>query len=192
MMLSPVVRSTLSVLTAVFLLAGCAAEPRSTRAESAAMWEHFPTLDALVQASDVVVRAEVMSRSGIEKVDYGSPRGKQLTYTDTNVSVEKYVRGSGPNRIVIRQLGSTDNGGTNFADLPLIKPGSKVLLFLNDITADPRNLSSQPLFMIVSPEGLYEIYGNRLITVALGTEVTDAADKTPLDAFERMVESAAK
>jgi hypothetical protein len=65
------------------------------------------------------------------------------------------------------------------------------VLFLNDISSDPRNRSGQPLFQIVSPEGLYEIHDNRLITVALGTEVTNTADKTPLDVFERMIENAA-
>lgn len=46
--------------------------------------------------------------------------------------------------------------------------------------------------MVVSPEGLYEILGNRLITVALGHEVTNTADKTPLDVFEQMIDAAAR
>ena len=31
------------------------------------------------------------------------------------------------------------------------------------------------------------IYGNRLLTVAVGHNVTDTADKTPRDAFEEMI-----
>jgi hypothetical protein len=191
-MSNSMLRFVLSSLMVALLVASCAAAPQSTRAESAAMWDHFSTLDALIRASDVVIRAQVTGRAGVEYVDYGSRVGNKLTYTDSSLTVEKYLRGGGANRIVIRQLGSDDGRGSNFADLPLVKPGSRVVLFLNDISSDPRNRSGQPLFQIVSPEGLYEIHDNRLITVALGTEVTNTADKTPLDVFERMIENAAK
>lgn len=189
-------RTFVSLLTAsvfaVGLLTGCASEPRSSHAESSAVWDHHGTLAELLQASDVVVRARVIERARAEGIDYGSSRSKLLYYTDTRVGVDKYLKGTGASTLTVRQMGNADIEGASFADLPILSPGTQVLLFLNDITSDPKNLTGQPLFMIVSPEGLYQVVDNRLITVALGTEVTNTADKTAADVFERIVEAAAR
>jgi hypothetical protein len=174
-------------------LASCTSEPKSSRAHSSALWEHHETVGALVSGSDVVIRATVLKRAGLQTVDYGSVRGGPLIYTDTLVSVEKYLKGTGASELVIRQLGSVDSSGaSSFPDLPILRGQSRVLLFLKDVTSNPQNVSGAPLYGIVSPEGLYEIFGNPLVTVALGHEVTDTADRTPLDAFERLIEAAAK
>jgi hypothetical protein len=186
------VKVLLLVLLVTGTLASCASEPKSSRALSSALWDHHETLAALVSGSDVVVRATVLKRAGLQTVDYGSVRGGLLTYTDTLVTVEKYLKGSGASELVIRQLGSVDSSGASLPDLPILRGQSRVLLFLRDLTTDPKNVSGAPLYGIVSPEGLYEIFGNRLVTVALGHEVTDTADRTPLDEFERLIEAAAR
>lgn len=179
----------LIAVLAVVSLASCASAPKSSYAESAALWEYYDTLPALVQASDIVVRARVVERMAVRAIDYGSIRGK-IYYTDTRVAVEKYLKGTGSPEIVIRQIGNADIAGASLPDLPVLRGQARVLLFLKDVTADSRNETGSSLYSIVSPEGLYEVYGARLVTVALGHNVTDTADKTPLDAFEQMIEAA--
>jgi hypothetical protein len=45
---------------------------------------------------------------------------------------------------------------------------------------------------VVAPEGQYEVVGNRVITVALGTPVPDAAAKLRLDEFEAAISAATR
>jgi hypothetical protein len=77
-------------------------------------------------------------------------------------------------------------------EMPVLKPGSRAVLFLKDITNSRKPEQSRATFAVVAPEGQYEVVGNRVITVALGTPVPDAAAKLRLDEFEAAISAATR
>ncbi|HET7701555.1 MAG TPA: hypothetical protein VFM06_11895 [Candidatus Limnocylindria bacterium] len=181
-----VVSATLGAVVLVFASA-CDQVPQSTHAESAAMWQRHETLEALVEASDVIVRARVIDNAEVYSVGSGSARNLPIYFTDTRVAVERLLKGVAPQELLVWQTGRAGDPGNSFADLPILKPGSRVLLFLTNISSDPNHGRGKVKFAIVSPDGLYEIHSDRLVTVALGTNVTNEAAVSTLQAFEARV-----
>lgn len=88
------------------------------------------TLPEMVRTADSVVVARVMRQSQHINGPMASARPK--VYTDSNLKVERVLRGSRPANIMLSQLGGTFDGNTLVVDeLPKLSPGERLILFLD-------------------------------------------------------------
>jgi hypothetical protein len=185
-------RLYLSLLALVTLLVACApSEPKSMQTMRVGLWDGYATLDGLVAASDVVVRVTVIDGNSYS-LQPGAAKSLLNWYTDTRVTVEKELKGSAPNEFIVLQTGLVGESSTMWPEMPVLRPGSRAVLFLKDITKSHKPEQSRATFAVVVPEGQYEIVGDRVITVVLGTPVPDAAAKQRLDEFEAAISAAAR
>lgn len=186
-------RFYLSLLVAVTLLIACTSEPQSTHTMRQGLWDFsgYATLADLVSGSDLVVRVEVIDANGYS-LQLGAAKSVLNWYTDTKVTVEKVLKGSAPSEVIVLQTGLFGEPSTMWPEMPVLKPGSRAVLFLKDITNSRKPEQSRATFAVVAPEGQYEVVGNRVITVVLGTPVPDAASKQRLDEFEAAISAATR
>lgn len=149
-------------------------------------WDGYESLDQLVAGSDVVVRVKVVDGTGYS-VQPGAAKSLLNWYTDTRVTVEKVLKGNPPSELIVLQTGLLGEPSTMWPEMPILKPGARAVLFLKDITNSRKPEQSKATSAVVAPEGQYEVVGNRVITVNLGTPVPDAAAKLRLDEFEAAI-----
>jgi hypothetical protein len=173
------------------LLSACTSEPRSTNTMRQGLWDGYATLGNLVAASDVVVRVKVIDGRSYSLLP-GAAKSQLNWYTDARMAVERVLKGSAQNEIVVLQMGLVGEPATMWPEMPVLKPGARAVLFLKDITNSRKPDQSRATFAVVGPEGQYEVVGNRLITVVLGTPVPDAIDKMRLDELEAAITAAAR
>jgi hypothetical protein len=178
-------------MLAVTLLVACTPEPQSTNTMRQGLWDGYATLGDLVVASDLVVRVKVIDGRGYSLLP-GAAKSQLNWYTDARMTVERVLKGSAPSEIVVLQMGLVGEPSTMWPEMPVLKPGARAVLFLKDITNSRKPDQSRATFAVVAPEGHYEVVGNRLITVVLGTPVPDAIDRMRLDEFEAAITAAAR
>lgn len=142
-------------------------------------------------ASDLVVRVKVINGRGYS-LQPGAAKSQLNWYTDARMTVETVLKGSAPIEIVVLQMGLVGEPSTMWPEMPVLRPGARAVLFLRDITNSRKPDQSRATFAVVAPEGQYEVVGNRLITVVLGTPVPDTVDKLRLDEFEAAITAAAR
>jgi hypothetical protein len=184
-------RFQLSVLIALTLLVACNPEPQSTQVMRQGLWDGYATLGDLVAGSDLVVRVKVIEGRGYSLLP-GAAKSQLNWYTDNRVTVERVLKGSAPSEVIVLQMGLVGEPSTMWPEMPVLKPGARAVLFLKDITNSRKPDQSRATFAVAGPEGQYEVVGNRLITVVLGTPVPDAVDKMRLDEFEAAITAAAR
>jgi hypothetical protein len=185
-------RFCVCLLVAVALVGACApSEPQSTHTMRQGHWDGYATLDGLVAASDLVVRVKVIDASGYS-LQPGAAKSLLNWYTDTRVAVEKVLKGSAPSEVIVLQTGLMGEPSTMWPEMPVLKPGARAVLFLKDITTSRKPEQSRATFAVVAPEGQYEVFGDRVITVVLGTPVPDAAAKLRLNEFEDAISAATR
>ena len=92
------------LFVAVSVLVACAPEPQSTQTMRAGDWFGYATLDELVAASDLVVRVTVIEADSYS-LQPGAAKSRLNWYTDTRVSVEKALKGSAPNEVIVLHTG---------------------------------------------------------------------------------------
>ena|SRR5688572_17518313 len=184
-------RFDLSLLLAVALLVACTPEPQSTHTMIQGFWDRYATLGDLVAASDLVVRVKVTDGRGHSLLP-GAAKSQLNWYTDTRVAVEKVLKGSAPSEVIVLQMGLVGEPATMWPEMPVLKPGARAVLFLKDIANSRKPDQSRATFAVVAPQGQYEVVGDRLITVVLGTPVPDAIDKMRLDELEAAISAAAR
>lgn len=155
------------------------------------LWDGYATLEGLVAASDIVVRVKVIDGSGYS-LQPGAAKSLLNWYTDARVTVEKVLKGSAPNEVIVLQTGLVGEPSTMWPEMPVLKPGARAVLFLKDISNSRKPEQSRATFAVVAPEGQYEIVGNRVITVVLGTPVPDSAARQRLDEFEAAITAVAR
>jgi hypothetical protein len=181
-----------SVLFAVALVIACSPSgPQSTQTMRQGLWDGYATLGDLVSGSDLVVRVKVLDGSGYS-LQPGAAKSLLSWYTDTRVTVERVLKGSAQGEVIVLQTGLVGEPSTMWPEMPVLKPGSRAVLFLKDITNARKPEQSRATFAVVAPEGQYEVVGNRVITVVLGTPVPDAAAKLTLDEFEAAISAATR
>lgn len=177
-------------LCAVALMSACTFwEPRSTHANRVGLWDGYRTLSELVGASDLVVRGKVIESNAFS-LNPGATKSVLNWYTDVKVMVEKTLKGSATSEVIVLQTGVAGEPSTMWPEMPVLKNGARAVLFLKDITKGRVPDQSRATFGVVAPEGLYEVIGNRVITVALGTPVPDEASKLSLEQFESRIAAA--
>ena len=155
------------------------------------LWDGYATLGDLVAASDLVVRVKVIDGRGYSLLP-GAAKSQLNWYTDARMTVEKVLKGKALDEIVVLQMGLVGEPSTMWPEMPVLRPGVRAVLFLKDITDSRKPDQSRATFAVVGPEGHYEVVGDRLITVVLGTPVPDAVDKMRLDEFEAAITAAAR
>ena len=187
-----VTRFYLTLVVAVALVVGCSAsEPQSTQTMRQGLWDGYATLGDLVSGSDLVVRVKVIDGNGYS-LQPGAAKSQLNWYTDTRVTVERLLKGSAPSEVIVLQMGLVGEPSTMWPEMPVLKPGTRAVLFLKDISNSRKPEQSRATFAVVAPEGQYEIIGTRVITVVLGTSVPDAAARLRLDEFEAAIAAAAR
>jgi hypothetical protein len=182
-------RPVVALVCAVVLATACAPEPQSTSTMRVGMWEGYSSLEKMIAASDLVVRGKVIENHGYS-LQPGAAKSRLNWYTDTKLVVEKSLKGSASGEIIVLQAGVAGEPGTMWPEMPVLKTGARAILFLRDISQGRKPEQSRATFAVVAPEGQYEIVGDRVITVVLGTPVPDAAAKLSLGEFESRIESA--
>ena len=181
----------MTLVVAVTLLIACAVEPQSTNTMRQGLWEGYSTLGDLVTASDLVVRAKVTDGRGYSLLP-GAAKSQLNWYTDTRVAVEKVMKGNASSEVTVLQMGLVGEPATMWPEMPVLKPGARAVLFLKDITNSRKPDQSRASFAVVAPEGQYEVFGDRLITVVLGTPVPDAINRMRLDELEAAISAVAR
>jgi hypothetical protein len=155
------------------------------------LWDGYATLGDLVAGSDLVVRVKVTESNGYS-LQPGAAKSLLNWYTDTTVTVEKVLKGSASGEVIVLQTGLVGEPSTMWPEMPILKPGARAVLFLKDITNSRKPEPSRATFGVVAPEGQYEVVGDRVITVARGTPVPDAAARMRLDEFEAAITAATR
>lgn len=178
------------LFVAVGVLVACTPEPQSTQTMRQGLWDGYPSLGGLVAASDLVVRVKVLDGNGYS-LQPGAAKSRLNWYTDTRLTVEKVLKGSATGDLIVLQTGLLGEPDTMWTEMPVLKPGARAVLFLKDITNSRKPEQSRATYAVVAPEGQYEIVGDRVITVVLGTPIPDAASKMRLDEFEAAITAAA-
>lgn len=178
----------------VILSASCAVAAPAPSDEgdagAVASWPHHPTIDALVSASPVIVRAVVVENLG-ERLITGAPTQRfPVALTEFKLRVERVLKGSPGSQIVVIEPGRAGDPANTYKELPLMRQGSRVLLFLYP-SAEPALADGTVKYGIVSPEGLYEVVGARVTTRSEQPAIRIAAGQG-LDLFERAVVAAAQ
>src|SRR5687768_3889028 len=113
-----------AIVILVVVLVGCSTAPRSYHAESGALWRHYETLEALMAASDLVVRARITDAQRAYSAGPINARNLALYFTDTTVRVERFLKGEGPGELTVWQHGKAGDPRASFADLPVLRPGT--------------------------------------------------------------------
>jgi hypothetical protein len=184
-------RFYVSLLVALALVVACTSEPQSTQTVRVGLWDGYSGLAGLVAASDLVVRGTVHDGNGYS-LQPGAAKSRLNWYTDTRVMVEKVLKGSVLSEVIVLQTGLVGEPSTMWPEMPVLKPGARAVLFLKDITGSRKPEQSRATFAVFAPEGQYEVVGNRVITVVLGTPVPDAAAQMRLDEFESAITAAGR
>jgi hypothetical protein len=87
----------------------------------------FPTTAQMAANADAVVEGTVVDESGVEV----SPQADNLIYTNYTFKVDKWIRGTGPSRILIHQMGgSAGLRQVTIPDDPPLSAGDSNILFL--------------------------------------------------------------
>lgn len=173
----------------VLLLAACSqSAPRvdlNGASGSLATWPHHRSIDELVGDSELVVRAGVLSKVA-ERILTGHPSQRfPVALSEFRVQVERTLKGSGAGQIIVVIPGRDGDPVNTYPELPLLKPGTRVLLFLRR-SVDGNSADGTARYAIVGPEGLYQVIGNALATTTDERLIRDAAG-AGLTAFEAAV-----
>lgn len=183
-----------AVVALLFAACNSSSAPSGTQSTSAlhstASWPHHRNVGELVGESPLIVRAQVLEKLG-ERTLTGEPSQRfPIALTEFRIQIERTLKGAALGQVVVVMPGREGDPVNTYPELPLLKPGSQVLLFLRP-SAEPRTPDGTSKFAIVSPEGLYQVIGRTLVTTSEETLIRSAA-ASGLDSFERAVLQAAQ
>ncbi len=183
-----------SLLRTVFVVAlaaiACApsvAPDTSPTTGSMADWNDYGDLEDLVRASDLVVEARVLRRLDTRDVRGYPAQRVPVAFTESVVEVRTSLKGNASGELQIVQLGREGDPAQTYPEFPILRPGTDVVLFLVDVSADPIHSDGRTKFAIVAPVGLLRIQGARLTSSAPGFRSTDRAVSMTLDQFRSVV-----
>lgn len=166
-------RIYLAIATSLLVLSACSTttKPTKTTAASAetpervavaglASWaRHFNTLEALVEASDVIVVGKIKGDGAIQE----PAQGRKAIATDYELDVKKVLKDHKQrnklNSLILRQPGAITNEAVlELHDHPLFKKNQRVVLFLREFEAGK-------VVIIGGPNGRFHIESDRIVPV---------------------------
>lgn len=134
-------------------------EPAPLAVESESQFQ-FDSLDELVAASDLVVRARVESVERGRVFGSGDASGAAIVSRQITLAVSEVLAGpvDVPRRVVVAEEGWLPDGTPLIVDgLRIVEPGDQAIWFL-DAVDDP----DFPGFVVVNYQGRYLVDGERL------------------------------
>jgi hypothetical protein len=175
------------LLGATLLWGGCSdvvsRQGASGDTGSFATWAHYRSLDELVSASDLIVRARVGRKLGERSV----PSGRvAVAFTEFEIQPQHTMKGQPKAAATVVQIGRAGDSANTFPEFPLLRVGSEVILFLRDVSAEPLHSDGTQKFSIVSPEGLYLVLAGRVNAASSESTLRSLAGKS-VDEFEGLV-----
>lgn len=178
-------------LTLIIAIAvGCTApSPLSGDAhqESLTAWHNFGDLRGLVRASDLVIEARVLERVSDRDVRGYAGQRVPVAFTEALVEVRSALKGTASGQLRIVQLGREGDPAQTYPEFPILRPGSDVILFLTDVSAEPIHADGSTKYGILAPVGLLEVQSGRLTTKARGHTAAEQAASLSLDQFRQRV-----
>lgn len=161
--------------------------PASTHSESMAVWFHYETLERLVSHSDVIVAARVLERVAERPARSHPSQRAPVYFTESRVAVLRTLKGKVAPEILVVQVGREGDPANTYPELPVLKAGTEVLLFLRDVSNEAVHADGQTKYGIVAPEGLYDIVRGRLVTRQLNLPVAQLAAASTAESFEARI-----
>jgi hypothetical protein len=121
------------VATTCALAAACGGVDRHT-STSASWADSARSIPELIQHSDAVVRGAVDQVAGTGYDSTSIPNSKGVPFTEFSFKVTDWIRGTGPDTIVLHQSGGPAEDGSTFEldDDPLFRVGESDVLFLKE------------------------------------------------------------
>lgn len=128
------------------------------------------TVTEMAQMADAVIRGRVLS------VDAAWNDSHTRIFTEVEIEVEAYLVGSGPDRVIIRQVGGTVGDTTlRVSGQPRFTPGQRVVAFL-----EPDGSGADNRWVVLCmAAGLYEVDFDELTGELVVTRNTRGLSRIP-------------
>ena len=168
--------------SAVALLAGCGTVTSSARAaavhhfidESYAYYAGSLSELVALPATTDIVEGSVAGVAGRGLQAGASPADQPYPYTDFDITVTRWLKGSGASSIVIHQIGGTGADGSQWLvdGDPLLSVGSENVFFLH-------LYAPGKYFIVAGPTGRFPVINGEVTAMSQGTARDGVPESVP-------------
>jgi limonene-1,2-epoxide hydrolase len=182
----------LMALALLVTASSCTAVPagHSPETDSTTLWRDYGDLIELTEASDLVVEAVVIRRTGVRERRGHPAQRVPVAFTESLIHITNVLKGDPPSKdLRVVQLGKEGDPAQTYPEFPVIRTGSEVVLFLVDVSDEAAHADGSTKYAILPPVGLFRVYGGRLVSAASGFDSVAEATALSLQEFRTKVQA---